>query len=239
MQPEALYAQFAALLAEMPDLARDGPYPPEVARWLGRAAALVREVDPLEAYKFQLYANQLHSMGREAAAYRMLVLLHECFARVELQAPPGLAGAYIAVGASFDAVAALNRVFRDVQRDVFLVDPYAEASAVTDVVALVPGGVSVRLMADSGTRKPSLRPAVESYAKQYGPERPLEVRLSPEGRLHDRIIAVDGTAVFTIGQSFNHLARRAPTVIARLDQETGALKLQAYEAIWREANQIT
>ncbi len=44
---EALYLQLGQLVAEMPVLGGDTPITPEINRWLGRAAMLVRETGNL------------------------------------------------------------------------------------------------------------------------------------------------------------------------------------------------
>jgi hypothetical protein len=46
------------------------------------------------------------------------------------------------------------------------------------------------------------------------------------------MISVDDTAVWTLGQSFNGLAVRSPTVITRVDGDAAETKRQAYDQIW-------
>jgi hypothetical protein len=58
--------------------------------------------------------------------------------------------------------------------------------------------------------------------------------LAPAKTLHDRLIIVDNADVWLVGQSFNRLAERAPTTLARMNPEAGALKM-AYLEIWRKA----
>ncbi len=42
MDPESLYIELGQLIAEMPAFDKPGPITPEVNRWLGRAAQLVK-----------------------------------------------------------------------------------------------------------------------------------------------------------------------------------------------------
>jgi hypothetical protein len=73
---------------------------------------------------------------------------------------------------------------------------------------------------------------------QYGTPRPLEERLTPARSLHDRLLVVDGTSVWTFGQSLNAIAVRAPTSLVRVDSETAALKVAAYSDMWAAATPL-
>jgi hypothetical protein len=78
-------------------------------------------------------------------------------------------------------------------------------------------------------RGSALKPAAEHWRQQFGALRPLEVRLAPAKALHDRLIQVDGSTVWVLGQSFNGLATRAHTSLVRMDDpESAALKIAAY-----------
>jgi hypothetical protein len=50
---------------------------------------------------------------------------------------------------------------------------------------------------------------------------------------------IDRTHVWTLGQSFNALAARAPTSFNKTDADTAALKLTAFEDIWKAATPIS
>jgi hypothetical protein len=64
----------------------------------------------------------------------------------------------------------------------------------------------------------------------------MEVRLTPAKTLHDRDIIVDEREVWTLGQSFNGLAKRALTSLVHVvDAETATLKVEAYRVLWAAA----
>jgi hypothetical protein len=46
-------------------------------------------------------------------------------------------------------------------------------------------------------------------------------------------IAVNGKVVWALTQSMNALAARPPATIVRIDPDTAALKIAAYEAMWQ------
>jgi hypothetical protein len=94
------------------------------------------------------------------------------------------------------------------------------------------------VMADEKQQKPSLKPATQAWITQFGSQKPLEVRLAQAGQLHDRLIIVEKTNAYDLGQSFNAIATRSPTAISRTDIQTAALKIAAYENIWQAADPL-
>jgi len=55
--------------------------------------------------------------------------------------------------------------------------------------------------------------------------------------LHDRAIFVDKAKAWTLTQSLKDFAKRSPAEIVRAD-DTAALKIAAYEAIWATSKVI-
>jgi hypothetical protein len=104
-----------------------------------------------------------------------------------------------------------------------LIDPFADIDIV-EYAMHAPSEVSVQVLADAKKHKDTLKPAVEKWALQFqGKRPPLEVRLAPVNTLHDRLIIVDGV-VWDLGQSFNQLAKSAPTSFERSDGDTAREK---------------
>ncbi|MFV8529454.1 hypothetical protein [Ralstonia pseudosolanacearum] len=236
LDPESLYVQLGRLVETMPDLTRPGPTTAEANQWLGRAAALVEESgDPADFITFKVAAQNLDTVLRDTNAQTVVAIVHRALARAELKAPAASQGAFIPVGESFSAVAAVSKVLAAARQTVLIVDPYADAKALTDFAVLAPEGVQVRILSDAGTVKPSLKPAAESWVKQYNSARPLEVRLAAARSLHDRLIAVDDAQAWTLTQSLKDFAARSPASIVRVDAETAGLKIGAYAAIWQGA----
>jgi hypothetical protein len=117
-------------------------------------------------------------------------------------------------------------------KDVLMIDPYMDERALTDFAVLASENVTIRLLADAHSHKPSLKPAVERWAAQYLATRPLEARVTTRRTLHDRLLIIDGVTAWVLTQSMNAFAVRAPASILRVDPDTGALKVEAYQAIW-------
>lgn len=229
--------QLGQIIATMPDLADSGNYSNDVLQWLGRATALVEAAgDMSDSITFRNTTDRLRYLHlRPTLSQQIALLLHRALARAEIRAPASAQGSFIPVGEPFSAIAAVSKVLAGARHSVLIVDPYADAKALTDFAGLAPEGVQVRILSDAGTVKPSLKPAAESWAKQYNSTRPLEIRLAPARSLHDRIITVDGTHAWTLTQSLKDFAARSPASIVRVDAETASLKIGAYAAIWQGA----
>jgi hypothetical protein len=236
LTPEAIYLQLGQHLAEMPEIPRT--LTPEVNKWFGRLVALVEctkstDISALKTGVEFLETNRIHSLQT------IFAVAYAALARAELEAPAAIQGTFIATGHALDAFAAIGKVMATASSDILIVDPYADAKLITDFAVQAPEvGVSVRVLADQKDHKPTLKPAAESWTKQFGSTRPLEVRVAVPGLLHDRLIVVDGSTAYAVGQSFNKIAERAPTSIVRADRETGALKIIAYESLWKSAQPL-
>ncbi|WP_434874842.1 phosphatidylserine/phosphatidylglycerophosphate/cardiolipin synthase family protein [Bradyrhizobium oligotrophicum] len=175
----------------------------------------------------------LRAPNRKDHFQSLVLTLYQALAVAELRAPRTAQGAFIPVGNTFDAFAAVSKIFGSATTDVFIVDPYMDDSVLTDFAGTVPEGVSLRLLTDQATVKPSLAPAVLRWQVQF-PTRPLDARLAGAKVLHDRAIFVDGTEAWTVTQSLKDLAKRSPAEIVRAD-DIATLKIAAYEAIWSGA----
>ncbi|AIV49889.1 hypothetical protein X899_2456 [Burkholderia pseudomallei TSV 25] len=236
LDPESLYVQLGRLVETTPDLTRPGPISAETNQWLGRAAALVEASGDLgDLVTLKVAAQNLDSVLREPNAQTIVAIVHRALARAELKAPAASQGAFIPVGESFSAFAAVSKILTAAHLGVLIVDPYADAKVLTDFAVLAPEGVPVRVLSDAGSAKASLKPAAESWLKQYGTTRPLEIRLSPARSLHDRLITIDEIQVWTLTQSLKDFAARSPASIVRVDSETAGLKIEAYAVLWRDA----
>jgi hypothetical protein len=238
MDPEALYIQLGRLVETIPDLDLDEyQLPSTTLHWLGRAAALIAEAgDISDIVLFKTAVGNLTSLiTRDRARQDIALILYRALAVAEVRAPVSAQGTFIAAGNSFDAFAAMGKVLGTAKGDILIVDPYLDEKALTDFAPLAGEGISIRLLADANAHKATLIPASKRWVTQYGTVRPLIVRLAPARTLHDRVIITDASGVWVLTQSLNALAARSPASIVRVDQETAALKVSAYAAVWGEA----
>ena len=234
----ALYIQIGRLLETAPDLSSfQSCVAPVAMQWLGRAHATVNAAyggNGIDAIAFKMAVDRVGSAAWKSAVTEIFQILYRTLAHCEIRLPPGAAGAFVPVGNSFDAFAALAKIFTKASGDVMIVDPYLDHSVLTDFALAVPEGVALRLLADENDHKATLGPAAQRWASQYAASRPLSVRLAPRRSLHDRAIFIDRRDAWTLTQSLKDFAKRAPAEIVRADS-IAAVKLEAYEEIWASA----
>jgi hypothetical protein len=235
MTVEALHTQIRHLTQEMPDLKATGTILAESHRWLGRVYALVGEAEGRSAQlEFQHHRNTWER-DRAAGAERIVGLLYRAMAVVEVELPASSAGAFIPAGSTFDALAAVTKIFALAKTELLVVDPYLDEKILMEFALFAPAGVELKLLCDAAGYKETLLPAFQKWTEQYGATRPVEVRMAPAQSLHDRLVVVDRTSVWTVDQSYNELAVRAPTSFVKTGAETAALKIRAHLDIWNNA----
>jgi hypothetical protein len=240
MDAETLYRQIGRLIESMPAIPAFGAMSTDANMWLGRVHALLNEPIVLDvAGKVELtMAMQNMQKGTRPLAFETIrTLLYRGLAAAEHIAPPGVQGAFIPVGNSFDTFAAIAKVLKSAAKDVLIVDPYMDDAPLTEFGGAVPDGITLRLLSDEAGHKQSLSPASKGWASQYGATRPLQVRLALPKSLHDRAIFIDQKTAWTLTQSLKDFAKRSPAEIVRAD-DTADLKIQAYEAIWQTSKTI-
>lgn len=237
-----MYLRLEAIVAEMPDFISEPS--PEALRWLGRANALLEMALPpqdLDRAGFKVASEGLIGLGRPSAANRIAVILHRALARAELAAPAAMQDTFVPVGATFTALQAISKIVRPATRDVLIVDPYLDESALLDYGPLIGEGVQLRLLYDSSGAKysASLCVGVNRWTQQFGNSRPLETRASAPRALHDRLVIVDGSSVWSLTQSLKDFAGRSPASALKVrDEDIARLKVDAYSAIWATATPL-
>jgi hypothetical protein len=238
MDAESLYHQIGRIIETMPDFSGYMPLTTEQLVWLGRANALVAAAGNINSkVEFDLAAKNIQTAARHDAAKSITLLLYKALGEAELKAPPNVKGSFIPAGSSFDALAAITKLFREARTDILVVDPYLDDTALIDFGASVPDGVTLRLLSDQATVKDTLAPAAQRWIAQHGASRPLAVRLANAKMLHDRAVIIDSSTVWTLTQSLKDFARRSPAEIIRAD-DIAPLKIAAYEDIWKNATII-
>jgi len=237
MDPEAIYRQLGRLLAAPPNFVI-GAMTAEKLQWVSRVRALVAATGDIEARaEFSMGMSMLsdpHVMTIQQGVDKLLLAAYSALANAELKAPAGVKGAFIPATNSFDAFVALGKVIESATRELMIVDPYLDQTALTEFGGIVREGVVYRLLSDKTSHKPPFIVAAQRWRAQHGATRPLEVRLAGPKSLHDRAIFVDGTVAWILTQSLKDFANRSPAEIIRAD-ETADLKIQAYKHIWDDA----
>lgn len=241
LSPQSAYHQIGILLADVPDLlGHDSKWvlPTATIQWLSKAAALVRAATGISGHTVRMdmaVKDLVATMRPEENAREIILVMHQVMAILELDLPVSAGGAFVTPGASLDAYAAISKIIGSATRSILIVDPYMDASVVIEVVGLAPSSVSVQLLSDAATVKPTLKPAADKWIQQYGNLHPLEVRLAAAKSLHDRLIITDGTTAWVLTQSLKDFAQRSPATIQKADAELAVMKVQAFATMWNAA----
>jgi hypothetical protein len=241
MDPKARYIQLGRLVETMPNLHTHADR--ETLLWLGRVSALIdtsgdiSEIVPFRA-AMDATINESNSFLQNKAVLTLTSILYRQLAKAEMNAPAETQGSFIPAGNAFDAIAAVAKVLQQAKSDVLIVDPYMDEKALVEFALLAAEGISIHLLSDHKSCKPSLKPASERWKHQYQTTRPLELRLAKARTLHDRLIIVDSATIWILTQSLNALAARSPASIVRVEHEAASVKLDAYKAIWDDSDPI-
>lgn len=205
----------------------------EALRWVGRLVAVLREEgQDFDAISITGIESKFGTVLADGAKASIEATLYRALARHEIRYPNGAAGAYVAVGNSFDAISALASIFKSIGKSALIVDAYMDETMLTEFAPLIPEGVQIALLTDEGGVRPGLEPAARAWVKQYGEKRPLSLRITPKRVLHDRLILGGDRSVWLLTQSFKDFAARSPAAIQKLDAELAEAKYHAYGDIW-------
>lgn len=235
LSPEEIYLRLKALASEMPDFPSRPGGSDDVLMWIGRArAALSIVCNPLQMAAFDTAAQNLSSYIRGADNGQTIRLIFfQGLAKAEAMAPAGAQGSFIAVKSPVDAFISVQQVVAPASKSVMFIDPYMSV-AIRDFLLAVPQGVRVRLLTTPGRSSDDFPPLVTRWPAQY-PTRPLEARLAPKRRLHDRGIIVDERDAWAVSQSFKDLAATSPATVQKLDPDAAMMKIEFYSDLWDEA----
>ena len=233
MDPHILLAQFKTLLSRTPSFDEYSPGSSVHLAWLGQAHALVRRWNPYEASGFKLASDFLGGFAstRGSNVATILGTLHRAIADLELRLPTTGAQAF-GPGAQYDFFKALTAVVSSARHSLFVIDPYIDDTIFDSYLSAVPSGVSVKLLVEKCSAK--VQPAAQKFIAQYNTA--LEVRRSKA--FHDRVVFIDESECWVLGQSIAHAAASKPTYLAPLSPDIAALKLAHYENTWLAATAI-
>ena len=236
MNNQEAHARLKSILQELPTgvVARATN-----AEWFNKANAMIERLKHPNDGAALLHANALFSGGMSAKAIQaMSDLVMKNIARLDLDLPLEAQGAFIGVGNAMDALASVTQILQQATASVRIIDPYMDEATPRKFAIMAAENISIELLADAANVKPNLAPTLGPWRQQYGALRPIEARLTAARTLHDRLIIIDGATVYSVTQSLKDIAARSPASIIKVDGETAALKIPAYDAMWATANVI-
>ena len=232
MDPVVLLNEIQATLASAPEVSTYSPMSPEHMRWLGKAGALINRWSPVDMVAFRRSEIMLGSAGTRSIHFgRILTLLHRAEADLSLSVP-STAQQVFGPGAVYDFFQALRDIVGSASTSLLVVDPYLDDSVFEEYLSNVGASVTVRLLVRKHAS--TLKVAAEKWQSQTG--HAVELRKSQQ--LHDRILIVDASSCWVLGQSIKDAASKGPTYLAPLSGDAAVMKREAYELVWQSGTPL-
>lgn len=240
MDPDEIYHRLKACLAQMPTF---GSVETATYQWMGEASLLVKAVFGGTSLTPSTFDSNLEGLGdiarRMDHIHKIRVTLYRAFAIAEAAAPSAARGGFIPAGARFEALRTVSTILKQGQADCLFVDPYMGSETLMDFAREAKDGTSVRLLTDRERTKPgAMQPLLQRWQDEFGPSRPIEIRFTPRRALHDRLVIVDQSTVYLVGQSFKDLAKESPSYIQKAEGFIAVEKCEAYEEMWTGARSL-
>ncbi len=229
MEPHVLISRIKSLLEVAPSFTDYSPASREHQSWLAQAHALVGQWNQLEAMSVKMAADFLsNTLTRDTNLAKIFGTLHRAIADLELSLPTDTGQAF-GPGAVYDFFKALNSLVASASSTLLIADPFIDDTVFDSYLSSVTKGVRVRLLARKASA--NLKQAVEKFATQQS----ISVEARVSNAFHDRVVFVDGTDGWVVGQSIKDAAKSMPTYLAPLSQDVAVAKLADYEEVWNKA----
>lgn len=149
----------------------DSFYPgkPVSSKWIGSVLAVVEatQCSTTELINLRNYFELVTRHGsNDQAALTIAQNVDTVLAKLELNVPGDMQGAFIPAGGQHDGYQAVAKAIALAKKTVSLVDPYGDNQIISDFVSLVPEGMPVFVMSDEKYAFPNLKPAALKWIAQ-------------------------------------------------------------------------
>jgi hypothetical protein len=229
MDQVVLLAKLRALVEKLPFFGDPPASSPLLRQWLGQGHALLKQHDPMAAAQFAKVGDLLGvPQTRQTNVCQLVNILSWAVADLEMAIQPKKDQVF-GPGAVYDFYRALRDIIISARTAVFIVDPYLDEEIFDTYLSCIRAPTPVRILLRRYAQQ--VVPAVQKFVSQTG--NTVEIRASD--KLHDRVVFIDGSSCWVLGQSIKDAAKKGPTYRAPLDPEASALKKENYDAIWQGA----
>jgi len=230
IQTDRLLLKLKTILDSKNEVEETGANSPEAVEWFASARAHIELVDQRLAaefvqlmYKVNLPLSPL-TLGPLWA--NMLGLIKTAIARLELQVPQTSAKVY-GPGDAYDLYRDIAEIVKAARSEVFVIDPYANEELFDLYFKKAHPSVRVRLL----TSAPSN--ALRSIARKFKARKGVKFEARASNETHDRVVFIDGTDCWVLGQSVKDAAMKKPTYLIPVDAVSDMARL--YEEAWNRA----
>jgi hypothetical protein len=134
----------------------------------------------------------------------------------------------------------IGAVISGARGNLWFVDPYMDDSVLRKYAVTSRDGVEIRLLTESKKQRylNALKAACEAWIIEYGSTHPIQARTAPQDLLHDRMIFVDGAAVWLLSQSIKDFAVKSPATLLPIATDLVKRKRDAYDKIWLKSSAL-
>lgn len=231
MDPQQVLTSLKQLMENVPDCGSGVAIDQQFLDWYGRIKVLLVSVNPRHEVELDLQQPRLaFPLLRGDAVQQVRMIISNEVKRLEFVLGDQIQPVY-GPGAQYDFYRNLKSLIESAERELFLIDPYIDRNSFDLYLGDLDSSVGARVLAHNYAS--SLEPVIRMLATKHSA---IEVRDSDS--LHDRVLFVDGTQCWVIGQSIKDAAGKKPTYLAPLPREVVQGKLGFYENIWKDAVSI-
>jgi hypothetical protein len=227
MGKEIVLQRLKNLLSNKTDLEKSGPRSEKGRQWLADCVAALNQADPKAANQFshltQYVFMNLSSVTLVPIWENMLFILHQTISILEISEPQKEEKIY-APGDQYALYKDLKDIIANAKSEVFIIDPYANEEIFDLYLEKVDLRVNIRFF----TKDPSipLKVVISKFANK--PNVNFQAKSSPN--IHDRVIFIDSTYCWVLGQSIKDAASKKPTYLIPVDSLVDMKNL--YEDLW-------
>ena len=228
----ALLAEMRSLVDNPPDINSHTTLLRDHFTWLGRAHALVASWNAMEAVSISVCADFIAvNFGTEGNLGKILTILHRAIATLELQVPTQ-SDQVFGPGAVYDFFKTLRDLLATAKQLILIVDPYLDEQIFDSYLSTVDSNVIVKLLTDK--HSVSLKPTLHKFLSQ----KKMSVEIRTSKLIHDRVVFLDNSSCWVLGQSIKDAAVAKPTYLAPLSKDIVKQKYIVYDQIWNSSSRL-
>jgi hypothetical protein len=232
MDKQIILSELKVLLDNAPSFDNFSPTSKTHQEWLGKAYALIKRWDSIEAITFKLASDLLNMESiRETNINQIMITIHRAISDLELQVE-NTKDKVFGPGDVYDFYRSLKEIIKSAVNSIFIIDPYLDEEIFDVYLEGINPKINVRLLTKQCPN--TLKHIVEKYYNQTS----VRVELGKSSKIHDRIIFIDKNSCWVLGQSIKDAAKRTPTYLAPLSTNIIKPKKYYYDKIWESAEKI-
>ena len=224
-----------ALLEAEPEFEREGPTTEFGQKWLARGIALLSQFNRLQGRQFEVWARALN-MGLSGYTTvpiwnQMRLMIRSTVETLEVELAGSAGGERVyAGGEAYTVYKDLREIIGAATTSVFIVDAYADEEIFDLYLEKVSKGTQIRFL--TSDKNPRLN-ALRAVARKFGASPGIVFESRSSAEVHDRVIFIDNTDCWVLGQSVKDAAVSKPTYLVPAESVSDMLAL--YERIWAGA----